>query len=287
MSVVRANGLDVAYEVSGAGPPLVILHGATSLGAQDFAAQLPLLRKAFLVHMPDARGHGGTAWDARDGFSHRSLVDDLEGFLDALGLRTTHLLGFSMGAIAALEFAARDPARVRTLVVVGITAEREPRASVARRLMDPDRADPAWAEELERRHAAGQGPGSWRRLLPAIAADIRDHPLLTPAQLHAIDCPTLVAVGDRDPWAPVDHAWRLARQVRAGRLLVVPDCGHEVMVRRAGLFNEALGAFYRATEPVARARAEGPGGTAGAAEPAASVRGAVDTVASRPEDRSP
>ena len=258
MPVVQANGLDVTYEVSGAGPPLVVLHGATSVGGRDFAAQLPNLRKAFLVHLPDARGHGGTAWDATNGFRHEWLVDDLAGFLDALGLRSVHLLGFSMGGLTALQFAARHPERLRTLVVVGITPEREPRASVVRRLMDPARADPAWAAELEARHASGQGVGAWRRLLPAIAADVGVQPLMTPGQLRAIDCPTLVACGDRDPFAPVDHVWRLARQVRAGQLLVVPDAGHEVMAERPGIFNEALGAFYRATEVEARRRAGGP-----------------------------
>jgi pimeloyl-ACP methyl ester carboxylesterase len=55
---------------------------------------------------------------------------------------------------------------------------------------------------------------------------------------------------------PVDGASRLARQVRDGRLLVVPDCGHEVMSERPSLVNEALGSFYRSTETIARQRAE-------------------------------
>jgi pimeloyl-ACP methyl ester carboxylesterase len=64
MPTLRANGLDVGYDVMGAGPPLVLLHGASSLGREDFAAQLPGMSKAFLVHLPDARGHGRTTWDA-------------------------------------------------------------------------------------------------------------------------------------------------------------------------------------------------------------------------------
>ena len=136
MPTIRANGLDIGYDVRGAGPPLVVLHGATSLGAEDFAAQLPLLSKAFLVHLPDARGHGRTRWDAANGFTYDWLVDDLTAFVDTLGLDSFHLLGFSMGAMSALQFGARHPERLRTLVVVGITTQREPRASVGRRLMD-------------------------------------------------------------------------------------------------------------------------------------------------------
>ncbi len=259
MPTIRANGLDIGYDVRGAGPPLVILHGATSLGGEDFAAQLPLLSKAFLVHLPDARGHGRTRWDAADGFTYDWLVDDLTAFVDALGLDSFHLLGFSMGAMTALQFGARAPDRLRTLVVAGITIQREPRASVGRRLMDPARIlarDVAFAETLARRHDAGQGAGAWQKLLPAIAADIAAQPLLAPAEIHRIDCPALVACGDRDPFVPPEHAAGLARQLPAGQLLVAPDCGHEVMARRPALFNEALGGFYRATEAVARLRAD-------------------------------
>ncbi len=258
MPTIDANGLSIGYDVHGAGPPLVMLHGATSAGREDFAAQVPLLARAFLVHLPDARGHATTAWDAGNGFRYEWLVDDLVAFVDALGLATFHLLGFSMGAMTALQFAVRHPERLRTLVVVGITTQREPRLSVGRRLMDPDRVDrddPAWAAELARRHDPVQGAGAWRRLLPAIAADIAVQPLLSPRDLRRIAAPTLVVCGDRDPFVPVDHAWGLKRQLPDGRLLVVPDCGHEVMVRRPALFNEALGSFYRSTEGAATRRA--------------------------------
>ena len=49
----------------------------------------------------------------------------------------------------------------------------------------------------------------------------------------------MVAVGDHDPFVPVDHAWGLMRQLPDARLFVAPGCGHEVMVRRPALFNEA------------------------------------------------
>ena len=245
-----ANGLEIGYDVEGSGPRLVLLHGATSLAREDFAAQLPSLGRSFLVHMPDARGHGRTRWDAAQGFRYDWLVDDLAAFVDTLGLDSFHVLGFSMGAMTALQFGARSPERVRTLVVVGITTLREPRASVGRRLMDPEwivAHEPDFAATLARRHDAGQGIGAWQRLLPAIAADIAAQPLLTPAELHRIECPAMVVCGDRDPFVPPEHAAGLARQLPGGRLFVVPDCGHEVMARRPGLFNEAIAGFYRST----------------------------------------
>lgn len=258
MPSVRANGLEIAYEVRGAGPPLVALHAAGSLGTEDYAAQVPMLSKGFLVHLPEARGHGRTRWDAAEGFHYDWLVDDLTAFVDALGLDSFHLMGFSMGAMTALMFGTRHPERLRTLIVVGITTQREPRASVGRTAMDPQRIasrEPAFASTLSRRHDAGQGVGAWQRLMPAIAADIAAQPLLTPAELHRIDCAAMIVCGDRDPFVPVEQAAALARQLPSGHLFVAPNCGHEVPARRPGLFNEAISGFYRSTEAEATLRA--------------------------------
>jgi pimeloyl-ACP methyl ester carboxylesterase len=259
MPTITANGLSIGYDEQGAGPPLVMLHGATSVGMRDFRGQLPKLRRAFRCYLPDARGHGRTRWDVgRGGFTADWLVDDALAFADALGLETFHLLGFSLGAMTALRLAVLAPARLRTLVVVGITTDREPRASVARRLMDPiriDRDDKVWAADLAARHDKGQGAGAWRDLLPAIAADVATQPLLTPRQIRSIDMPTLVAIGDRDPFVPVEAAWRLSRSVLDGRLLVLPDAGHEAFAQRPALATAALDAFYRSTEGTARLRA--------------------------------
>jgi len=259
MPTILANDLEIGYELLGAGPPLILLHGASSSGQVDFAALIPSLASAFRLLLPDARGHGATRWDPDLGFRGAWLVDDLEALVDAVGLETFHLVGFSMGAMTALGFAARQPERLRTLVLAAITVEREPRASVARRLLDPERIvrdDPSWAAQVARRHDRVQGRDTWRRLLPAIAADVAVQPLLGPRDLRTITAPTLVVCGDRDPMAPVDQVSSLARHVRDGRLLIVPDCGHEVLSERPALVNEAFGSFYRSTEPIARQRAE-------------------------------
>jgi pimeloyl-ACP methyl ester carboxylesterase len=258
MATIRAGDLEVWYEARGAGPPLVCLHGATSSGEADFRAQLPSLTTAFRVFLPDARGHGRTREDPGAGFHAGGLVDDLEHLLDALGLATVHLLGFSMGGHTALAFAARWPDRVRTLVIAGFSPEREPRASIVRKVLDPERierTDPAWAARLAQRHDPGRDAGSWRRLLPAIADDVATQPLLTARALRSITAPTLVVSGDRDPFVPVGQAWQLSRQVVDGRLLVAPGCGHEVLSEGPAVVNEALAGFYRSTETMAVARA--------------------------------
>jgi pimeloyl-ACP methyl ester carboxylesterase len=262
MPSIDANGITIGYEVHGQGPPLILLHGAASSGREDWAAQVPLFSKTFRLYIPDARAHATTRWDVNRGFSLELLVADLEAFADALGLEAFDLGGFSMGAMTALVFATRSPERLRRLVVAGISTQREPRTSVARALMDPDRRPPAGPlseAALARRHDPVQGTGVWRALLVALASDAATQPQLTPRELRRIEVPALVAVGDRDPFAPVDHALGLMRQLPDGRLFVAPDCPHEIMVRRPALFNEAVLGFFRSTDGASQRRAVGRG----------------------------
>jgi len=248
MPTLTANGLQIGYDAVGDGPPMVVLHGATMSRRGHLDPHLDRLAGAFRLYLPDARGHGATRWDVGEGFTTAQLVGDLLAFVDALELETFHLFGFSLGANTALVFATGHAERLETLVLAGVSPEREPRASVARRLMDPvriERDDPAWARDLSARHDPGQGAGAWQRLLPAIAADIADQPLLSAAELHRVEVPTLVACGDRDPFVSVGQAWALVRALPDARLLVAPECGHEVMTERPELFAAAIDDFYR------------------------------------------
>ena len=264
MPTIVANGLDTAYEVEGAGPPLVMLHGATSSGREHFAGLGPILAQGFRVFLPDARAHAETGGDAADGLTTEELAADVIGFADALALSSFHLLGYSMGGMTALHVAATVPERIRTLVAISIGTDREPRLSVARNLMDPERIqrdDPGWARFLAARHDPRHGRGSWQPLLRAIVDDIERQSLLTPVQLRAIDAPTLVAAGDRDPFVPVPQALALARGVRDGRLMILPGVGHDAINEGAKLLEPALVDFYRSTEAVARERAGEPHAT--------------------------
>jgi pimeloyl-ACP methyl ester carboxylesterase len=247
-ATVRANGLDIHYVSEGQGPPLLTLHGATSMGTHDWGAQRPVLRSEFTLYMPDARGHHRTVYDVAQGWSRRALLDDALAFADALGLDRFHVLALSMGARTALELAARAPERVISMLVIAPSVRPEPAASVARRRMDPDqieREEPVWAAELRQRHDPHQGDGAWRRLIEAIREDTQRMTEIMPEELRRIRLPVLLACGDNDPWMPLDEAVRVKRQLPEGRLLVVPDCGHVVEAERPGIFNPAMSQFFR------------------------------------------
>jgi len=251
MPELAANGLRIAYLTEGEGPPLVLLHAATSSATEDWAAQRPLLRQHFRLYLPDARGHAGTRWDTDRGWSHGMLGEDIVAFVDGLGLERFHVAGLSMGAGTALAIAMLHPERVRSAVLAAVGVEPEPRNSVARRLMDPERIernDPAWAARLARRHDSVQGEGAWRKLLLAIRDDIlaQRHP--RPEELLRARLPILLACGDRDPWVPLEQAVRLQRQLPEASLFVAPGVGHVLTAERPSLFNQAMLQFLRSSE---------------------------------------
>ncbi len=260
MPTIAANGLEIAYTVDGAGPPLVLLHGASSSGAADFGRVLPALRGGFRCHVPDARGHGGTRWDAADGLPLRvagrrrrspssmrwgSRRSTCSGSRWAVPRRSGSPSGIPGGCARSCWPGSRPSASPAPRSPGGCST---PTGSRRRTRNGPT--------ELSARHDPVQGPGAWQRLLPAIARDVASQELQGPADLVGIDCPVLLVVGDRDPFVPADQAWRLKRQLPDARLLVAPDCGHEVLLRRPALAIEALAGFYRSTEAVAARRAE-------------------------------
>ena len=248
MPELMANGLDIHYTVEGQGPPLVLLHAATSTALEDWAAQRPLLRKEYTLYLPDARGHGRTRWDTAAGWGHGLLVDDLEAFVDALGLDRLHIGGLSMGAGTALAFAMRHPGRLISAMCAALGIEREPRVSVARRLMQPDvieREDPMWAARLARLHDPVQGDGAWKQQMVTIRDAIVAAVPPTPDELRRARLPILLAYGDRDPWVPLEQAVRLRRQLPDGRLFVAPGVGHVVVADRPAAFNQAFLQFLR------------------------------------------
>jgi pimeloyl-ACP methyl ester carboxylesterase len=253
-SVVRANGLDISYTSEGSGPPLLLLHGATSSATEDWAAQRPALRGHFRLYLPDARGHARTYWDVAQGWDHDWLVDDALAFADALGLVRFQVAGLSMGATTALALAMRHPQRVVSAVLAAAAVEHEPRASVARRLMDPDkieREDPEWAARLSRRHDGVQGKGAWKRLMAAARDQIVAQRPPTPEMLRRARVPILLAYGDRDPWVPLEQAVALRRQLPDARLFVSPGVGHVVVAERPSAFNTVMLQFLRATAELA------------------------------------
>lgn len=123
------------YRRAGQGPPLLLLHRLPR-SSKDLVPLLMRWRDAFTVIAPDQAGYG-QSWPLAapgDGAppDAGAYADDLRDFLDALGLDRVHLLGDGSGALLALEFARRHPARIASLACHELPASPVDEARLAR-----------------------------------------------------------------------------------------------------------------------------------------------------------
>lgn len=114
----HVDGIDVAHEISGHGEPLLLVHGSNlATGLAPLAAALgepaPSLR-TIRYHRRGMTGSTGRAWP----ISIARQAADALGLLDALGLDRAHVLGYSSGAVIALEAALCAPDRILSLTLL-------------------------------------------------------------------------------------------------------------------------------------------------------------------------
>jgi 3-oxoadipate enol-lactonase len=120
MPTVTVNATDLFYERSGAGPPLLLIHGLGSSG-DDWAFQREDFARSHTLILPDLRGSGRSAKPAGP-YSIAQFATDLWALLDVLGIMYTDILGFSLGGAVALEMALTCPARTRRLILCNALA---------------------------------------------------------------------------------------------------------------------------------------------------------------------
>ncbi|MGE3538875.1 MAG: alpha/beta fold hydrolase [Candidatus Tectimicrobiota bacterium] len=126
MPVAQVNGVDLYYEVAGAGFPLLLAHGyCTSISLWQH--QLQLLTQRYRVVAYDARGHGlSSAPAGKAHYTLDHLVADMHALLQHLGLPQAYIAGHSMGGATTAGFAARHPEMVRAALICNIDAGQQP-----------------------------------------------------------------------------------------------------------------------------------------------------------------
>jgi pimeloyl-ACP methyl ester carboxylesterase len=116
------NGLNMYYEIHGAGEPLVLLHGGLGMTGM-FGELLPQLAAGRQVIAADLQAHGRTA-DIDRPIRLEHMGDDVAALIRHLGLEKADVMGYSMGGGAALRTAIQHPELVRKLVLVSIPFKR-------------------------------------------------------------------------------------------------------------------------------------------------------------------
>jgi pimeloyl-ACP methyl ester carboxylesterase len=202
----------------------------------------------------DQRGHGDADKPA-DGYALVNFADDIEAFMDAVGLQSAVLLGSSSGGYVAQQVAKQVPHRVDGLVLVGAPRSLHGRPAFADevdRLTDP--VDPTWVEEsltwFPRYHQVPDWyikdrirdglrvPAHvWRASLAGLTAAV------PPSESGTITAPSLIICGGRDELLPLQDGYLLAAAIPGSRLIVYEDTGHLVLWEQPELVATDLADF--------------------------------------------
>lgn len=263
MEFVDADGLRIAFEQVGSGPPLVLVHGA----AEDhriWDAQLAALADELTVVAWDEPGAGRSS-DLPPGFTLAGFAEALAALIAHLRLGPAHVAGLSWGGTVALELYRRHPELVATMILIDTYAgwkgslpadEVRTRVTHARRILDapPDDFDVTTPGLF-----AGDPPASYVPLSAAIAADVRPATLAQELTLMAetdlrdllphIAVRTLLVWGALDVRSPLSVARQFEQAIPDTQLVVIEGAGHLSHLERPAEVNEALRQFCRANPP--------------------------------------
>ncbi len=254
------NGVDVAYDDSGEGPPLLLLHaGIADRTMWDDVT--PMLAERFRVIAPDLRGYGKTPLP--DGpFVYAA---DVAGLLEGLGIERAHVVGVSLGGHVALDLALAHPGLVDRLVLVGagidgweheaslVAAWDEEAAAFERGDLD----EVSWINVRTWLDGPTRGEGDVPKALRRRVFEMQraaldhDNPAaeggwLTPsrrARLGDVTQPTLVLVGALDQRDFRRIARLLAEDIPGAELNELPGVAHLPPLERPEAFVRRLLAF--------------------------------------------
>lgn len=248
------NGTRLFYELAGAGPPLVLIHGFT-LDARMWDDQFEQFARNYRVMRYDLRGYGRSAVPSDEVYSHS---DDLADLLIYLNLPPATFIGLSMGGEVAIDFALDYPDAVRALILAdaalagfpwstdGTTAQMRSRS----RTLGVQAARNAWISRLTNEYLTMGQPDIAARLGEILSGysgwhwlygDPRRQPDPPAAQqLHRICVRTLILVGDQDEQDFQEIAALLERQLPDARKLVLPGVRHLANMEQPERFAEIV-----------------------------------------------
>jgi 3-oxoadipate enol-lactonase len=245
MPVAKVGDIELDYERSGSGPPLLLIMGLSGTALHWGEPFLDALRRDFEVIVYDHHGVGASS--RLDGpITIVEMAQDAIGLLDALGIESAHIVGISMGGMIAQELALARPDLVSTLTLgctyCGGEGSSVMSPELARRLADARKSgdrERAILEAWEANVSSGvaEDPDAfapYREIcfqravaVPVILAQldaINGHD--TNGRLSELTMPTLVIHGTADQILPVENGRLVASQIPGSRLEIFEEVGH-------------------------------------------------------------
>ena len=255
---VKVNGMQMYYEVSGTGDPLVVLHGAY-MNIPSMGAIIPMLAKTHKVYALEFQGHGRTT-DIDRPITYQNLADDVAAFMDAVGLQKADVFGYSMGSAAALQLAIRHPEKVNKLVAASVAYDLRgwqpaftamiPQMTVEMIVQMP------FAEDYKK---LAPNPDGFPALVAKLIA-LEKEPMRWEADVRKLKMPILVIAGDADV-ATLEHTVALFRLLGGGgmgdmgqplpasRLAILPATAHTAVITQPDLLIAFIEPFLKGVTP--------------------------------------
>jgi pimeloyl-ACP methyl ester carboxylesterase len=256
--IARPDGR-IAYDVRGDGPLVLLVPGMGELRTSYRHLVPALLAAGFTVATTDLRGHGDSDTSFAS-YGDEETAGDVAALITALG-QPAAVVGNSLAAGAAVIVAAEHPEQVAALVLVGPFV-RNPPANAFMRIAFRAMMAPLWIAAVWKSYMptlyAGRKPDDFEEYRTSVIASLKRKPYgrafsLTArqtdhgpaeAKLGAVDAPTIVIMGERDPdfKDPVAEAKFIGEALNA-KVVMVPDAGHYPHAQQPKITSAAVVAF--------------------------------------------
>jgi pimeloyl-ACP methyl ester carboxylesterase len=267
---IQVNGLALHYrDWGGEGVPAIALHGF-ALNHHSFDEVAPALNDVVRVLAFDQRGHGLSQWAAELGdYTRETMVSDVAGMVETLGLEQVVLVGHSMGGMNAMTYAARHPERVPALVLIDIgpATSVDGAEQVRRFVAGPYALDSleAWVELTHQYYPQR----SKERIRERLAVSLRETAEGLQAKQYderfrdvefagmgsgsdtlwdvarSLRCPTLVVRGGESPVLTAAGAEAFAEAVDVVDVVTIEGAGHSVAGDKPEEFVAAVRGFLK------------------------------------------
>jgi pimeloyl-ACP methyl ester carboxylesterase len=255
---VEINGMQLYYEVSGEGDPMIVLHGS-QMSIPSMGGIVARLAETHKVYALELQGHGRTTDIARP-ITYPNLAADVATFMDRIGIGKADVFGFSMGAMTGLRLAIDHPHKVDQLVFASGTYDFSGWQPAYREAIPGLEVEMFTSTFLAKEHAELSGDPDAFAVLMEKLIGLQQEPMAWGRDVAALETPVLILAGDADGLV-VEHAVKMFRLLGGGalgdtgaplptsRLSILPASSHTAIISQPDRLMEDIGPFLSGVAP--------------------------------------
>lgn len=257
-SRVAIHGMQLYYEVSGQGDPLIVLHGAY-MNIPSMGAIIPKLAETHKVYALELQGHGRTT-DIERPITYPNMADDVAAFMDAVGLKQADVFGYSMGSVVGLQLAIRHPSKVKKLAAASVAYDVEGWQPEFKAMIPQMSVEMMAGSPFERDYRKlAPNPNGFAELARKLIA-LEKEPMAWAKHVKALKLPVLIITSDYDV-ATLEHSVAmfrllggtgmgdLGKPLPTARLAVLPATSHTAVILQPDLLHAFIEPFLKGQTP--------------------------------------